>query len=98
MKTRTLVILIFCFSFLAIGLVIGDGISGVVEKSPYDQTWSIIVTNCQGITTIYSDCAITNQGEYVVTFIPNAGNMPTGRGKTIKIFRNDCTQIIMEQQ
>lgn len=72
--------------------------AGVVERSPYDQKWEIMVTNCQGQTTIYYECVITNQGEYVVTFIPNSGNIPTGNGKTIKVFKNDCTSIVMQEQ
>ena len=71
---------------------------GVVEKTPYDQKWDITVINCQGQTIIYYDCVITNQGEYVITFMPNAGNIPTGNGRTVKIFQNNCTQVIMEQQ
>ena len=83
---------------LILFLSIANLFAGVVERSPYDQKWEITVINCRGQATIYHDCVITNQGEFVVTFIPNAGNIPTGNEKTIKIFQNDCTSIIMEEQ
>jgi len=88
----------FIIGIFVLFLSIGNLFAGIVEQSPYDQKWEITVINCQGQATIYYDCVVTNQGEYVVTFMPNAGNIPTGNGKTIKVFRSNCTTVIMEQQ
>jgi hypothetical protein len=64
--------------------------------SDYDQRWDIYVTNCQGETTIYYDCAITNNGQSVVSFIPEAGKISGFQGPEIKIMRNNsCTEVIM---
>jgi len=65
-------------------------------KSDYDQRWDIYVTNCQGQTTVYYDCAITNNGQSVVSFIPDAGKISGFQGPEIKIMRNNsCTEVIM---
>lgn len=74
------------------------GTIGIVERSPYDTRWEITVINCNGEIWVFNDCVITNQGQDVVTFIPGAGRIPTGNEKTLKIFRDNCTSIFMEEE
>ncbi len=66
--------------------------------SDYDKRWEIIVTDCQGNTTIYESCAITNQGEDVVTFVPNTGKGSNPHGPTIKVFLSDCQAVMMSEE
>jgi hypothetical protein len=68
------------------------------DESMYDQRWEIIIIDCQGNTTIYNNCAITNQGESVVSFIPNAGRVGDPRGRAIRVFLRSCTQVIMQEE
>ena len=69
--------------------------AGSQWESEYDQVWEITVTDCQGNTTIYYDCRITQDGLYVVTFMPNQGKMATGNGPIIRVYRSNCTEVIM---
>ena len=64
-------------------------------ESEYDQVWEITVTDCQGNTTIYHECRITQDGLYVVTFMPNQGKIASGNGPIIRVYRSNCTEVIM---
>ena len=62
-----LFILLFTFSVAS---------AGSQWEGTYDQVWDITVTDCKGVTKIYQDCLIVNDGLFVITFMPNQGRMP----------------------
>ena len=80
-------------------LSVSTGTAGNQWKSEYDQTWKIIVTNCQGNTTVYKDCLIIDDTRFhTLVFMPNQGKIPSGDGLVIKVFRNACNDIIMTSE
>lgn len=83
---------------LVLLLTVSVACAGNQWSSEYDQSWEVIVTDCQGNTVIYYDCLIIQDGLYVLSFMPNQGKMPTGRGPIIKVFRSQCTEVMMIAQ
>ena len=76
-------------------LTVSVACAGSQSASEYDQSWEITVTDCQGNTTIYYNCLLTQDGLYVVTFMPNQGKIQSGHGPVIKVYRSNCTEVIM---
>ena len=70
-------------------------IAGNQWKSEYDISWDVTVTDCRGNTTVYEDSLIVNDGDSFVTFMPNQGKIASGNGPIIKVYRSDCTSIVM---
>lgn len=92
MKTK-----IFAVIALLVFLTISAS-AGLVGKSEYDVVWTITVIDCQGTTTIYKDCRITNSGQFWISFMPGQGNIASGNGKEIHInTSNSCVKVIKEQ-
>lgn len=73
-------------------------IAGIINDSPYDKNWTIVVESCNGSVVTYNNCVLTNMGEYSVSFIPNQGRIPTGNDKEIIINKNSCTTVTMMEK
>jgi hypothetical protein len=71
--------------------------AGVVENSPYDKNWDIYVSSCNGATTVYYNCTITNLGQDSISFIPDQGRIPTSNGKEVIVQKGLCTSYTMVQ-
>lgn len=82
-------LVLFLILLLAVPVV-----AGVIGDSPYDSLYDIIVTSIDGTTVIYSNCVITNVGEWSVSFIPDQGRIATGNGKQI-IVNKLATSVTM---
>lgn len=89
MKYVIIAIFILCLS--ATSLFAGS------DESSYDKRWEITVINCNGGVTVYNNCALTNQGQWVVSFIPNSGKISTSRGPEIRVIQSTCTEVILKE-
>jgi hypothetical protein len=87
----------FLVVIVAILLLAGTLSAGVVGNSPYDKVWDIFVSSCNGTTTVYYNCVITNMGEYTLAFIPDQGRIPTTNGKEIIVQKSECNSVTMVQ-
>lgn len=85
---------------LCIMLVAGVALAGSNGwQSDYETRWDItVLDSCKGVTTIYRDCYITNQGEYHVSFIPDQGRIGVTNGRVITATTlNSCTTFIRQE-
>ena len=88
----------FIIGLLIVLLLTSVAYTGNQWTSVYDQSWQITVTDCQGNTTIYNDCLVVEDGLYLLMFMPNQGKIPTGNGPIIRVYRSNCTRVIMAAQ
>ncbi len=82
---------------LLIILLSAPVIAGVIGDSPYDGVYDIIVTSIDGTTEIYSNCVITNIGQWSISFIPDQGRIQTGNGKQIIVNKVAATVTMVEK-
>lgn len=62
-------------------------------QSIHDGEWTIIFTNCQGITKTYDDCRVLDINDTFVTFTT------AGRSREIKLpIVSACSSIVMERE
>jgi hypothetical protein len=84
--TIILVLFLFTSSF-------GD----VIGRSKYDGIYDIFIAQCNGVTKVYRNCVITNDGEYSISFIPDQGRIQTGNGKQIFVTKDCATVTLIEK-
>ena len=94
MKPLTMTSLLIIAGLLMVhSLVWTPTIWGQVQRSVFDGEWVINYTDCNGVTTIYEDCKVTDIDDVWLTFTC------AGRSSEIKLsLTSVCATIVMERE